>query len=285
MQPVQIDEVAMSCANSQASEATEHDAVVNATVGIADLAVFKFGLRPDAGDTMRECFVRYCVRLYNKMNWKGSTSSDYFAEGFLLFDTLMFARVSSASRYDLRDTLREQGVYVKKGHQIFIPDALVKVVQNDLPWPDDYDQAPRDENVTTIATNSGQGSVRPVYGSNSDSSRHIASIWKSYHGTKDRYRGNEEDNFNHKYNIFKESCEQNGLEEMECLKAFLVTLTGRALQFYFNNYQGKRATIYGLYNGVRKPFMTKEHARVLWRKWNSISLATVMSRNANKKGT
>lgn len=90
---------------------------------------------------------------------------------------------------------------------------------------------------------------------------------------EDKYSGIEEGNFEHKYKIFKKRCDQNGVEEMERPKAFSIMLTGRALQFYFENYQEKRVTIDDLYNGLRKRFKMKEHVRALLREWDSINLA------------
>lgn len=175
----------MSGTNLQASTASEHDAVADDTVGIADASFFKYGLPPDADDTMRKRFVRYCVRLYKKMDWKGSTLSEYFAEDFSTFDASMFAQVSSTLRRDLPNTLREQEVYVRKTRQVLIADALFEVVQNDLTWPNDDDKAPRAENATSTASNGGPVFVRPTYGYNSVLSRNIANILKSYYGKEE----------------------------------------------------------------------------------------------------
>lgn len=181
----------MSGTNSHASTASEYDAIVDATVGIADASFFKFVLTPNAEDTMRERFMRYCVGLYKKIGWKGSALPEYFAEDFSSFDDNMFAQVNCFLRRDLRDTLRKQEVYVRNGRQILNASALCEVVQNDLLWPDDNGQTPLVEGVTSTASHGGPDFVRSALGANSDLFKYVANVSKSYYGSKERYVGNK----------------------------------------------------------------------------------------------
>lgn len=62
-------------------------------------------------------------------------------------------------------------------------------------------------------------------------------------------------------------------------------LTKRALQFYFDKFQGKRASVEELFEAIRDRFMTKEHIRLLLREWESITLSYVMGTYNDGKAT
>lgn len=62
-------------------------------------------------------------------------------------------------------------------------------------------------------------------------------------------------------------------------------LFGRALQYYFDELQGKRLTFEQLCSGIRKRFLTEELTRALLRKWESITLQSIMTKNIEKNTT
>lgn len=166
-----------------------------------------------------------------------------------------------------------------------IPDAPFEAVHNNLPWPNDGDREPRVERASFTASNGGPVFVRPTYGTNSDLSENIANISNSYYGKEVKYSGTEDDHFELELKLFMERYDQNGVEEIDRPEAFEIMLTGHSLQFYFDNFQGKRDTIANLYNGIRERFLTMEHVRALLREKDSTNFNIVMSKNPDKKGT
>lgn len=208
--------------------------------------------------------------------------SEYFAEDLANFNENNFKSISTMLRRELRDILRARGVYVPKGRDILIADALFRVLQNELPWPDDDDDAP--DGIEVVKQPEAAPSTSHHHGTNiSDASKAIANISKSYNRDEDRYNGKENDNFEHKVWIFKERCDQNAIDEVERSKAFSIMLYGHALQFYFDELQGKRLTVDQLCDGMRKRFLTEEHTRAILHEWESIKLQSIMSRNGEKK--
>lgn len=68
--------------------------------------------------------------------WKNEDLSDYFADDCLSYTTDEFKLLDGEVRPKLRDLPRSRGVYVRKGRNIYIANALYEVVQDEIPWPD-----------------------------------------------------------------------------------------------------------------------------------------------------
>ena len=89
-------------------------------------------------------FTQYSMDLYNKMGWKNNDLSEYYAEDFKDLTLNDFEGLPATLRRNLRNTLRENGVYIPKGRSTKIAQALYQVVQEDLAWPaDDPDRPSR----------------------------------------------------------------------------------------------------------------------------------------------
>ena len=88
---------------------------------------FANGLADDADDETRNAFVKYCIANYRRMEWEGSTLSEYFADDFSTFTAAHFASIPNNDRRILRDFLRKRKVYVKKGRGSLIADALLEL--------------------------------------------------------------------------------------------------------------------------------------------------------------
>lgn len=72
--------------------------------------------------------------------WRTDTLSGYFADNFRDFTVEYFKMIDPDARRELRDLLRNRGVYAPKGRNMLIPDGLYAYVQEYIPWPTNYDE-------------------------------------------------------------------------------------------------------------------------------------------------
>ncbi|KAF6227508.1 hypothetical protein HO173_012248 [Letharia columbiana] len=99
------------------------------------------GVEPTDTDERIEQFVRWRIQDYNENKWE--SLSDIFAEEFRLFAKEDFEALSKEQQYGLRNCLRANGVYVKKGRGVLMSESLANIVQEDIPWPlNDEDRPP-----------------------------------------------------------------------------------------------------------------------------------------------
>lgn len=99
---------------------------------------FDCGLSKNATNEDKRSFADIRLRSYRwHTQWRQETLLKYFADDFRPFTVDDFKMISSDQRRNLRDLLCERGVYVPKGRNVFIADALHMVVQEDLPWPEE----------------------------------------------------------------------------------------------------------------------------------------------------
>lgn len=68
-------------------------------------------------------------------------------------------------------------------------------------------------------------------------------------------------------------------------KALLIMLEGRALQYYYDHLQGKLVNLDDLCGSIRRRLLSEEHTRGIMRKWDYITLESIMSENGGKKAT
>lgn len=83
--------------------------------------------------------------------------------------------------------------------------------------------------------------------------------------------------------MFNERCEQNDPGEPDKPKAFSITLTRRALQYYFDHLKGRRLNLDDLCGSIRRRY--EEPTRGLLLEWDSITLETIMSKNSGEEAT
>lgn len=69
---------------SQVSQFTGQDTMVNTHVDIEDAALSKFELPLNPNDTMRDQFAWYAIKMYQKIEWTKATVLKYLAENSLL---------------------------------------------------------------------------------------------------------------------------------------------------------------------------------------------------------
>lgn len=75
------------------------------------------GLPGDTDNEMRNAFVKYCITIYRRKEWEGSTLSEYLADHFVTFITAHIASINNNNRCISHDLLPESKIYVKKGRR------------------------------------------------------------------------------------------------------------------------------------------------------------------------
>lgn len=291
------------------------------TIGDPDDPRFANGLSNNADGETCAAFFKCCVANYRRMEWKGSTLSEYFADDFESFSENDFNGIPNNDRRTMRDLLRKRGVYVKKGRGIKIAEALTELVQGDQEWPADDPEKPSNETDHVNGECPLGANVGPHTGSDFNSKRfgdvdntprndrrgfepmdethrspsgthsvgnnpfyrnNIPNLSKAYFSDKDRYSGFPTDNFDRKLCLFNERCDQAGIPDDEKHRAFSIMLTGRARDFYFDHIRGSNCSFNDMTSSVKRRFITAEHVRTLVREWDSLTLEGIMSENVGK---
>lgn len=111
----------------------------------------------------------------------------------------------------------------------------------------------------------------------------LPTLFKAYHKNDDRYSGATVDNFERKYALFVERCDQSDICEEERRKAFSIMIFGAARQYYFDSLKVKGLYLPGLVEAVKERFYTSERTCTLLREWDAIFLSSVMARNIWKE--
>eukprot|EP00171_Calliarthron_tuberculosum_P004960 IDg4960t1 len=106
---------------------------------------FDFGLPENASTQEMQEFADYSLQLYRTKRWEGKTLAEYFADDFEPFTENDYKGLKKVTRRDLRDFLREHGVFVPKGIGVQIPGALLRACCNHPPWPPDDPDTPKFE--------------------------------------------------------------------------------------------------------------------------------------------
>lgn len=277
-------------------------------------ARFATGLPDSADDETRLAFFNYCIENYKHMDWKGDSLSEYFADDFANFTVDNFASIPNNSRRTMRDLLRKRGVYVRKGRGVLISEALMEVVKEDLPWPNNERESGEHSQIApnvnqTHERETGSGEERTRTDSqqqgmnngndtrsntgNKDDRHHnnaqvsynrsnISNLSKAYYSDGDRYNGLPTDNFDRKLCLFEERCDQASVPNEDKQRAFSIMLAGRARDFYFDNLRGKDFTFDEMTAAVKRRFITAEHERSLVREWDNLSLNAIIADNVGR---
>lgn len=127
--------------------------------------------------------------------------------------------------------------------------SLYRVAQDDLPWPDDDPDQPdrqlkNKSKDGTPESSKESDNRRPlndcttIQGNTDPSPSHrrtnLSNFFKAYQNEKDRYRGTTVDNFDRKFAVFNEFCDQAEINDEWVTKIFFIILCGAAGQFYFD---------------------------------------------------
>ncbi len=98
------------------------------------------GAKPSDSKESLEQFVRWRIQQYNVHKW--TTLSDDFADDFKLLAREDFEAIDKDAITALRNCLRANSVYIKKGRFVPIAQSLAEAIQEEIPWPEDDDERP-----------------------------------------------------------------------------------------------------------------------------------------------
>ena len=119
----------------------------------------------------------------------------------------------------------------------------------------------------------------------SNFSRNFGNLVKTY-TTEDKYTGETDDDFQSKFIIFMDRCDQTGIDsDTDKVKAFSVMLRKTALDYFYRQVKNRATTIQSLQKAMTSRFETEERTRALVRQWDSLSLARIISDNSGKTTT
>ena len=85
-------------------------------------------------------FIRWRTQVYEQRKYR--SLSDIFAKDFQQFNKDDFKSLNKDTRYSLRDCLRANEMYIRKGRGVTVSQALADVVQKNTPWPEDNEERP-----------------------------------------------------------------------------------------------------------------------------------------------
>lgn len=149
-------------------------------------------------------------------------------------------------------------------------DALYASAQDGIPWPSEDPYRPQQSstpahiNETPVAipdsttpvhnaatstgtANNADAAINLVKLTTDDSeiyksrgtslksdNHNTGSLFKAYRTENEKYSGSTDNNFDRKFVIFEERCDQMSLSEEDCHRAFSIMLFGNSKQFYFD---------------------------------------------------
>ena len=113
----------------------------------------------------------------------------------------------------------------------------------------------------------------------SNFSRSFGNLVKTY-VPEDKYTGETDDDFQSKFIIFMDRCDQTGIDsDTDKVKAFSVMLRKTALDYFYRQVKNRATTIQSLQKAMTSRFETEERTRALVRQWDSLSLARIIRDN------
>ena len=203
-----------------------------------------------------EQFIYWRIDKYKEFGWKNEDLSEAYASDFQHFTKDEFDKCSDDPIRKLRDVLRAQGVYIRKGRGINIARELTAVIQDDIPWPEDDPERPISTRTplahstapaapTTLATLT----QNPTSGTQlHNNSRELTTLAKLYTSDEHKYKGDLLDSFDYKYTIFIDNCQKAAIPPEILPQAFSTMLSGPPLEYYYTNCRNQNMTITDLYN-------------------------------------
>lgn len=275
--------------------------------GTGDALRFRNGLPANATDADKKLFATHCTKNYKDQNWHGGSLSEYFADDFRDYSVDDLSALDTDLRRNLRDPLRQRGVYVPKGRNVVIAKALHQVIQEELPWPDEDPETPpstsrhedslltgknrlETKGETSKASNSNGKSEAVLLTSDTSKTlplrtgrpRQMANLLKAYGNDSDKYSGSTTDNFERKYMLFLERCNQADITKEDRHRAFSIMLIGNARQYYFDSLKPCNLNHKGFEDAMKSRFQTPERTRALIREWDTLTLNKLVASNPTK---
>lgn len=255
-----------------------------------DAQRLEIGLPDRAVKTEIEAYVRLRMTIYDKNNWNSSTLTEYFREDFSNATEDVFRCMNGDLRRKFRDYLRDHGVFIPKKKNMHVFIALASAVEEELDWPNlepDLVNHVRSEGnaapfpIEEFVRSKFQNDPAPRRFSRYSNTPHL---FKAYSDNDDKYSSDPNDDFDQKYSLFLDRCNQADIDsEEDRRKAFSIVLTGDARKFHFQNPKEKSLDLSSLVAETRGRFQTEERSRALLRDWDDITLANVRRAQPNKK--
>ena len=87
-------------------------------------------------------YIKWRIQIYTANKWTNITLFDAFVDDFQLFNKEGFEKLRKTILVALRDCLRKNEVYVKRGRGYFIAQCLVNAVKEEISWPSDDEERP-----------------------------------------------------------------------------------------------------------------------------------------------
>lgn len=281
-----------------------------------DARRFSNGLPADATLEDKKMFTTHCAKNYHAQEWYNESVSEHFVNDLWTYTVEDFAAIDSDTRRNLRDLLRHRGVFVPKGGNIIIAQALFQIVQEDLRWTDNDSEKPSDRSPEEKKNQSqhGQPSINNNWFSPRPANKHhqnnsenrdgqttetektnlknsefryqrngnMAKIFKAYYNDFDKYSDATFDNVERKFMPFLERCDQADIAENERHSAFPIMPIGNARQYYFDTLKLENVDLQALQNIIKDRFQTPELTRSIVREWNSLTFHNIVSINLSK---
>ena len=105
----------------------------------------------DASTQELDQFVLWRITMYKEFNKQGADLSELYAINFEQFTADDFQNIGINVATRLRDFLRANGVYTRKGRGTRIAKELYAVMKDELPWLNNDPERPIAANSTTIS--------------------------------------------------------------------------------------------------------------------------------------
>lgn len=116
---------------------------------------------------------------------------------------------------------------------------------------------------------------------NSGFGREVSEVRKAYNKESMQYSGSE-DSLTLKLKIFTDICEGSELPKEQYHKALPAMLKGAALDYYYDEIQGKTSNYQSIVAYLKQNFETAERTNSYQSEWNRLTLSTVMKKNPEK---
>lgn len=225
---------------------------------VNNVHLFRYGLPAEATLNDKQTFATHCRQNCRVQEWSGGSLSEYFADDYNEFTPDDVKAIYSNTCKNLRDLFRSRGIFVTKGRNVLITDALYRVAEEDLAWREDDSDKPIKQNTKFFSPhkyqpNSGRpvsdhvGLDKPVIRNKyapvltyhrlaepcTENNRpwkrsNMANLLKAYTVDADKYSRATTYNLEHKFMLFLERCEQADILNEDRYCVFYIMLTGHA---------------------------------------------------------
>lgn len=278
---------------------------------------FSQGIPPSPTDEEINLFRQFALSTYKMRGWKTDDLAEFYHEDFESFTAIDFDRIPRQLRRDLREHLRDNGVYAPKGHGVNIAKALHLALLYP-PWPkSERPNQPRDISVTQTtqaavhprgppsevhATTQAPRTTRaPVFSSShhpqpqsadhrnqsyypSSEAGKKGNSWlqKCYFKESQKISGEFDEDLDPKLDFFNLQCDMAEIPQRDRGGLISIMLTGVALADYMADIMPRNLPTPEVIKMLRRRFVTRERT-LATREWDQISLSSYIAKHPGKK--